>query len=249
MHMSVWEIDLNCDVGEGIGNEAELFPHISSCNIACGGHVGDLNSMRIIARLAKQHGIKIGAHPSYPDKVNFGREVMEISDSELMESIRGQLSDFEMILGEEECTLHHIKAHGALYNEIAKNAPLAEVYLESIKKYKENTILYVPYGSVVSAKAQKMGFSVWFEAFADRNYTKELQLVSRKKEKALILHPEKVLNHVLPMIKKDLVRAITGELLKIKAQTLCVHGDTDSALEILMYLSKELPNHQVRLRK
>ncbi|NAY90827.1 5-oxoprolinase subunit PxpA [Muricauda sp. JGD-17] len=247
--MKSWQIDINCDVGEGIGNETLLFPHISSCNIACGGHAGDIESMTEVVRLAKRYEVKIGAHPSYPDKQNFGREVIKLSDSALKDSIRQQMADFERVLRREKCSLHHIKAHGALYNQTAKEVHLAKVYLEALKTYKEKTLLYVPYGSIIAKIAKDLGFSFWYEAFADRNYTEGLQLVSRKKENALIQEPDKVLKHILPMIKQNQVVTVTGNIKEIKAQTYCVHGDTVSALEILMYLSKELPNHQVQLQK
>lgn len=245
--MNSFVIDINCDVGEGVGNEPDLFPYISSCNIACGGHAGDVATMHNIAALAQQHHIKIGAHPSYPDKVNFGREVMAIPTEELISSIKEQLATFIGVLKEINGQLHHIKAHGALYNETAKNEILAQTYLDAIVEYRDKAILYVPYGSTIAGLAADQGYTVWFEGFADRNYNPDLSLVSRKSDRALIHVPEAVLEHVLPMIKEQQVRSISGDLVPIKAQTLCVHGDTSSALEILMYLSKELPNHLVKI--
>ncbi|WP_222984293.1 5-oxoprolinase subunit PxpA [Flagellimonas meishanensis] len=247
--MKGWKIDISCDVGEGVGNEALLFPHISSCNIACGGHAGDRGTMTDVVLLAKKHKIKIGAHPSYPDKANFGREVINISGAMLKESIEQQLADFDEVLTAEDCTLHHIKAHGALYNQTAKDARLARVYLESLEGYRDQTLLYVPFGSIIAQMAVDLGFSIWHEAFADRNYMEDLSLVPRKERNAVIEEPEKVLEHILPIIKEDTVLTPTGKIKKIKANTLCVHGDTPSALEILMYLSKELPKHQVQLQK
>mgnify|MGYP001628281198 CR=1 FL=1 len=124
--MMQYKVDINCDVGEGVGNEADIFPYISSCNIACGGHAGDTETMYRVVSLAKQHRLKVGAHPSYPDKTNFGREVMDISNKDLVQSIQKQLSDFDAVLQQEEVTLHHIKAHGALYNQTAKDKELAK---------------------------------------------------------------------------------------------------------------------------
>lgn len=247
--MDVFNIDINCDVGEGVGNEADIFPYISSCNIACGGHAGDKETMRKIASLAKQNTIKVGSHPSYPDKANFGREVMDISKSDLKQSIKQQLSNFDKVLEQQGIPLHHIKAHGALYNQTAKDRELADVYLDAIQGYKQKAILYVPFGSVIAEQAVAQGFKVWFEAFADRNYNSDLSLVSRKQENALIEEPEAVLRHILPIIKNEEVLTINGEFSKIKADTLCIHGDTVSALKILMYLSKQLPQNQVRIQK
>lgn len=247
--MKSWQIDINCDVGEGVGNEAELFPYISSCNIACGGHAGDIQSMQGVVKLAKQHNIKIGAHPSYPDKVNFGREVMDISADELIQSIKNQLTAFDDVLKIENAPLHHIKAHGALYNQTAKDPETARIYLEAIKEYRERTIIYAPFKSEVAKMAEGEGFHVWHEAFADRNYSIDLSLVSRKNKKALIEEPKEVLAHIVPMIKNGTVLAIDGKSSEIQAKTLCVHGDTPSALEILVYLSRELPKHQVQIQK
>jgi len=130
--MGQFKIDINCDVGEGVGNEADIFPFISSCNIACGGHAGDQETMLKVAYLAKKHNLKVGSHPSYPDKANFGREVMDISDQNLIQSIRKQLADFDEVLKQEQISLHHIKAHGALYNQTAKDEELAKAYLDAI---------------------------------------------------------------------------------------------------------------------
>ncbi|MCB0371924.1 MAG: 5-oxoprolinase subunit PxpA [Muricauda sp.] len=247
--MKEFTIDINCDVGEGVGNEAAIFPYISSCNIACGGHAGDLESMKEIVQLAILHNTRIGAHPSYPDKANFGREVMDIPDHALIQSIKNQLSAFYEVLDELGGTLHHIKPHGALYNQIAKDEWLAEVFLKAVEEYRTTTILYAPFNSIIAQKASDQGWKLWYEAFADRNYNPDLSLVSRKDEKALIRQPKEVLNHVLPIIKEAKVKSVSGEFHKIKADTLCVHGDTASALEILMYLSKELPNHQVQIQQ
>jgi len=247
--MGQFKIDINCDVGEGVGNEADIFPFISSCNIACGGHAGDKETMLKVASLAKKHNLKVGSHPSYPDKANFGREVMDISDQDLIQSIRKQLADFDEILKQEQISLYHIKAHGALYNQTAKDERLAEVYLDAIADYKQKTLLYVPFDSVIARKAKEQGFNLWFEAFADRNYNADLSLVSRKEENALITAPEVVLKHVLPIIKKGKVQSVDGDLCDIRANTLCIHGDTVSALKILMYLSKELPKNQVEIQK
>lgn len=247
--MEKWTIDINCDVGEGVGNETSLFPLISSCNVACGGHAGDLQSMKTVVKLAKQHNIKIGAHPSYPDKPNFGREVMDISEAELRESISAQLEAFMRVLGMEGVQLHHIKAHGALYNETAKSESLAGVYLETVQKYKENALLYVPFGSVIAKMALDNGFKVCYEAFADRNYNSDLSLISRKQANALIQEPKKVLTHVLPIIKEGEIVTMEGEKIGIQVDTLCIHGDTPSALQILMYLSEQFPQYGVQLQK
>jgi Uncharacterized proteins, homologs of lactam utilization protein B len=247
--METFVIDINCDVGEGIGNEAQIFPFISSCNIACGGHAGTEESMSEVVDLAIQYGVKIGAHPSYPDRENFGREVLNIPNKMLIQSIKDQIWTFETILNQKKAPLHHIKAHGALYNQTAKDSELAKTYLEAVSAYRKKAILYVPFGSVVAELAMEMGFQIWYEAFADRNYNADLSLVSRKLPNSLIEKPSLVVEHVLPIIKNHKVKAVNNEFVNIEAKTLCVHGDTASALEILMYLSQELPKQQVQIQK
>lgn len=242
-------IDINSDVGEGIGNEAQLFPYISSCNIACGGHAGDSESIRHIAWLAQKHGVKVGAHPSYPDRENFGRLAMDISDAALKEAIEAQLNIFCQILFEEGIRFHHIKPHGALYNTIAKNSHLASVFLDAVERYRAEAVLYVPPNSKIAAEADRRGFRIKLEAFGDRNYEDNLGLVSRKLPNAVISEPKEVAEHVLLMVKKGMVRTVTGKNVPIKADTFCIHGDTPSAFEILVYLSKELPRHHVHLKK
>lgn len=241
-------IDINCDVGEGVGNEQELFPMISSCNIACGGHAGSRESIRHCLELAKQFNVKVGAHPSYPDKENFGRISIDISQNDLIKTIESQMQQFEAVREQMDIKLHHIKPHGALYNDIAKNETLATTFLKGIEAYKRGTVLYVPYASVIHRLAIKNGFTVLVEAFADRNYNKDLSLVSRKENNALITKGDEVLTHLLRMHNEKMVKTITGDKIEIEANTFCIHGDTPSALQILMYITKHLPEHNLQLK-
>ncbi len=242
-------IDLNCDVGEGIGNEAQLLPLISSCNIACGGHAGDEMTMREVIKLASQNNVKVGAHPSYPDKVNFGRISLDLPVDILFKSIQEQIKKLEEILNNGQMNLNHIKAHGALYNDLAKNKDLAIRFLNAVQQYKDKVFLYVPYGSEIAEEAIHRGFHIKYEAFADRNYNKDLSLVPRTHKHALIEEPEKVLEHLILMVEQQKVQTLNGEVSTIFADTFCVHGDTPNALQILMYLSKYLPNHQINIAK
>lgn len=242
-------IDINSDVGEGIGNEQQLMPLISSCNIACGGHTGDENTIRNTIRLALQNGVKIGAHPSYPDKENFGRKVIDIPSEKLQQSIQDQLGLFCRILNEEGGSLHHIKPHGALYNQIALDKELAQIFLDSIQEYKDSVYLFVPFSSEIEALAKGKGYKVLYEVFGDRNYNQDLSLVSRKNKNALITEPLNVLKHIKRMAINGLVKTVESKEITIQAETFCIHGDTPSALEILMYLQQELPNHQLKIAK
>ncbi|WP_372973086.1 5-oxoprolinase subunit PxpA [Muriicola sp.] len=247
--MNRWEIDINCDVGEGVGNEARLFPYISSCNLACGGHAGDVATMREVISLAKKHRVRVGAHPSYPDRENFGRKSMQMETEIFRDSIESQVKGLEDILREEGVEMSHIKAHGALYNDLAKNSELSEQYLEAISECRNGIPLYVPYGSAISIAAQHSGFECVYEAFGDRNYEDDLTLVSRESPQALITEPEAVLRHLLTMIVNSEVKTVRGHFRHIEAQTYCIHGDTATAYEILAYLSVEFPKHHIHLRK
>jgi len=185
MQLKASYINMNCDVGEGIGNEAALLPLISSCNIACGGHAGDTQSMRKVVALAKMHQVKVGAHPSYPDPENFGRTSMAMPKEALKQSIQEQIHALCIILEEEKMPLHHIKPHGALYNDAAKDPKIAAIILDAIAPYKKEVVLYAPYGSVIGKSAIAANYKVMYEAFGDRNYNKDLSLVSRSLDKAL----------------------------------------------------------------
>ncbi len=242
-------IDINCDLGEGLANDAELMPYISSCNIACGGHTGNESSMRATIRLAKKHKVKIGAHPSYPDTANFGRKTMELSPKQFRESIGQQLAVFGSIVEEEAALWHHIKPHGALYNELAKNAQLAAVFLDACGDFLKDRYLYVPFQSEIAALAVKSKLKIMVEAFADRNYNRDLSLVSRTSATAVITNPVKVLEHLVRMVHEGKVKTVNGDLVPLNASTFCVHGDTSSALEILMYLHQELPKYNIQFLK
>ena len=242
-------IDINCDVGEGVGNEAQLFPLISSCNIACGGHAGNVSSIKRIVGLAKKWNIKIGAHPSYPDKKNFGRTSMNIPSEALIKSIEEQIDRLFSIVQKQNIPLHHIKAHGALYNDIAANAALASTFLKAISKFGKDILIFVPFGSEIEKMAITQGYSIRHEAFADRNYNADLSLVKRSHPEALIQSPELVLKHVVQIVKFQKVRTLTTENVRILADTFCIHSDTPAAIKIVMYLSQELPNHNIRIKK
>jgi len=242
-------IDINCDIGEGNINENDLFPYISSCSIACGGHVGDKQSMLQALKLAKTYNVKVGAHPSYPDKENFGRVSLAISYDELKESIRQQISTLDNLMKNNNVSMYHIKPHGALYNDMINNKELSNIFLEAISNYKKTAYLYVPPKSIIEELAIKKGFKIKKEAFADRNYNLDLSLVSRKINDALIKDPKHVLKHIALMVGKNKIKTIEGNTVEIFADTYCIHGDTPSALEILTYLSKELPKQNIYIKK
>lgn len=229
-------IDINCDMGEGVNNEHLLMPYITSCNIACGGHAGDVQTMQSVVTLCKKYGVKIGAHPSYPDKENFGRESMQITAEKLSESIIQQIQALEKIVEDGDHNIHHIKPHGALYNDLVKNSSLANIFLDAIDSYKGKLTLYSPFGSIIATEALKKGFHVIYEAFADRNYNDDLSLVSRKNKNAVITESDQVIAHVSLMKSNGTVKTISGKEVHLKASTFCVHSDTDNAILIIQKL-------------
>jgi UPF0271 protein len=233
-------LDINCDLGEGLENDALLMPLIQSCNIACGGHAGDEQSMKNTINLAKKFNVKAGAHPSYPDRENFGRKVMEISMPSLKRSLKQQIFSFFQISKAEDYPMHHIKPHGALYNELAKNPKLAEMLVDLILSDFPNTILYCPPQSVIEKIAKQYGISVMLEVFADRNYHADYSLVQRNHPQAVITDPAFVLAHVENMLINKKIKTLEGIQISIKADTFCVHGDNPNALEILNNLRKNI---------
>lgn len=234
------QININCDVGEGINNESNLMPYIQSCNIACGGHAGNKKTMNFVVDLAIKYQINIGAHPSYPDKENFGRKTLMIKPSKFILSIRNQIAILHKIIKEKGSILNHIKPHGALYNDIAINNELSLIFLEAILPYKKDVKLYVPYNSVIEKNAIEKGFSIIYEAFADRNYNDDLSLVSRQDESAIITNSKLIFEHVYNILNAEQVTTITGTKKTLKATTFCVHSDTKNAVEIVktIFLNK-----------
>ena len=225
-------IDINCDVGEGIDNEHLLMPCISSCSIACGGHVGNMQTMATVVSLAKKHCVNIGAHPSYPDKENFGRVSMHLSQKALSKVVIDQIEALEKVAADFDLQLHHIKPHGALYNDLAKDNVLANNFLNTLQNYKKKYVLYVPYGSVIEKEALRRGFQVVYEAFADRNYHEDLSLLSRKENNAVITDVAQIIKRVLLMRNEGKVQTVLGKHMPIKVTTFCVHSDTKNAVDI-----------------
>ncbi|MFI1743353.1 5-oxoprolinase subunit PxpA [Thalassobellus sediminis] len=246
--MNNFSIDINVDVGEGMGNEPQLLPLVSSCNIACGGHAGDLETMHSVVKLAKQHRVKIGAHPSFPDRENFGRVKIDMSCAALFASLKGQIEDLQSILRNEHITLHHVKPHGALYNLAAEDKKAALVIIEVMKSFVEPIKLYVPFQSVIAKLAIENNIPIVYEAFADRNYNADLSLVSRTKKEALIHDTDVMFNHVYGMILNENVTAVTGGNVSIKAETFCIHGDNFNAVALLKKLRINLEKQGVEIR-
>lgn len=240
-------IDINADVGEGVGNEADLLPFLSSCNIACGGHAGDNDTMRSAALLAKQCDVKIGAHPSFPDAKNFGRLEMKISSEALLASLTSQVSQLLSILKSNNLILHHIKPHGALYNLANKDVAYATIVIALMKNFDSSVKLYAPYGALVARMAQERGIAVVYEAFADRNYNADHTLVARSQPNALIEDTAQLCGHVVNMVLNQRVTAINGTEIPIKADTVCLHGDHPQAQHHIKMLTETLKTKNIQI--
>jgi UPF0271 protein len=225
------EVSLNCDMGEGIGNDEAIMPFIHSANIACGYHAGDEETMKRTVELAMKYHVHIGAHPSYFDKENFGRTDIHIPLSEVYDLVTKQIHLLSEIAKTAGTNLHHVKPHGALYNMAARAKPLAAVVAFAVKDVDEKLELYGLSGSHLIEEAQKIGVKAVNEVFADRTYEDDGGLTPRINPGALINETGKAVQQVLQMIKKGTVTTVTGKLIPILAETICIHGDGEHAVE------------------
>lgn len=232
-------IHINCDLGEGGKYDEQLMPYISACNIACGGHAGNLESMHYTVGLALEQGVEIGAHPSYPDKENFGRKAMKFPSEELQRSLVAQILSLKQITEAAGGKLTHIKPHGALYNDAVKDEETAKIIIDSILEFEDKFFLFAPPKSVISELA-KDKIKVVYEAFADRNYNEDYSLVSRSDSNALIVKKEAVFNHLYTMFYEKKISCASGGKIACNASTFCVHSDTPDSVEIVKYLKQEL---------
>lgn len=239
------KIDINADVGEIVRNETLLMPYLSSCNIACGGHAGNAKIMEEVITLAKNNKVKIGAHPSFPDRLNFGRKALDISNQELFYTVKKQLIDLQKIVAFKNARLNHVKPHGALYNLVAKNAEKADIIIDVIKAIGLPISIYAPYKSVMANLAVKNGIDVKHEAFMDRSYNDDLSLVSRTDPHALLTNSEDIFNHLQRIICNQKVKTINGSLQTFKADTYCIHGDNMNAVDILHYITLKLKEKKI----
>ncbi|WP_323787677.1 5-oxoprolinase subunit PxpA [Psychroserpens sp.] len=240
-------IDVNCDLGEGIGNEALVMPYLSSCSIACGGHAGDIETMTSVAKLAKKHNVKIGAHPSFPDKENFGRTIVEMSSSDLYKSLEEQINSLIEVLELECVKLNHVKPHGALYNLASIDKKTAQIIVSVIKSIDKNLILYAPYQSMISKIAITDGLKVMYEGFADRNYNENLTLVSRQNSDAIIYDADQIFDHAFRMISDEKVKTKSGVEVELKIDTICVHSDHENVIENLKFFTSKLKQNSINI--
>ncbi|WP_010136224.1 5-oxoprolinase subunit PxpA [Ochrovirga pacifica] len=246
--MNIKKIDINADLGEGFLFDEELMQQISSCNIACGGHAGTENSIRATVRLAKKYGVTIGAHPSYPDPDNFGRKEMEITPSQLQKSIREQITSFINIAKQEGAIVRYVKPHGALYNKAAKDPITAQLLVDVIKEIEPSVALLGLSNSLLEDVAKKNYLLFLKESFADRRYHAKGTLVSRANPKGVIHQKEVVWKQVKSIVLDKELETIEGEKIKIEVDSICFHGDTPEALELLSYVCEQLTENQITIQ-
>lgn len=235
-------MDINCDLGEGLTNDAQIMPFIGSCNIACGGHAGDKNLMKTTVLLAKKYNVKIGAHPSFSDRENFGRKEMYVPTSKLIDQIIHQISKLKEITEKEGVALHHVKSHGALYNMAAKDGDIANAVIDAVQSFDDGLILYVPFRSLIANELKRKNLPFYYETFADRMYLDDLSLMSRKEPGAVIENPKIILKRVKQLIDLSTIKTVQGNNISIESDTICVHGENPNAAEIVKSLSTLIKN-------
>lgn len=241
-------IDLNCDLGEGIGTDELIMPYISSANIACGYHAGDEETIRKTIELCKKYHVAVGAHPSFPDRENFGRTDMHLPGQEIYDLIIKQIALVDKIARKLEVPLHHVKPHGALYNMAARDKFLAPFVALAVKDSDEHLILYGASCSHLISEGKNLGLKTASEVFADRTYNDNGSLTSRSKPGALIEDPDKSISQVLEMINTGVVTTITGKKIAIKAETICIHGDGVHAVEFAKTINETLKNNGISIK-
>lgn len=238
-------IDLNCDMGESygvynLGYDEEAMPYVTSINVACGFHASDPMNMLKTVRLARKYGVAVGAHPSFPDLVGFGRRVMAASLEEIQADVTYQIGALWGFCQAEGVRMQHVKVHGALYNVAEKDAAVSTAIAEAIKAIDPSLYMLCLANSAMVEGAKAAGVKYVEEAFADRAYTAQGTLVSRKQAGAVIHDVEEVAARVLDMVKQGAVTAIDGARVPIAAQTVCVHGDTPGAVAMIRKIRETL---------
>lgn len=239
------KIDLNCDMGESfgawrMGNDFALMDYVSSVNIACGFHAGDASVIRRTVEKAIEKRVAIGAHPSFPDLQGFGRREMKMSPAEITDVVLYQIAALKGICEAFGARLHHVKPHGALYNQAARDEKIAAAIVKAVKLIDENLVFYGLSGSFLISEAEKSSLKTASEVFADRTYQPDGSLTPRTLPTALIEDSEMSLRQVLQMINSQTVTAESGEIVGIKAETVCIHGDGAHALEFARAIYQKL---------
>lgn len=246
-------VDLNADLGESygrysIGNDANIIPLISSANVACGFHAGDpIVLIDTLQRIKNSGTTGLGAHPSYPDRQGFGRRHMDMTHEEVRAFLLYQLAAIEGMARTVGLSLNHVKPHGALYNQTFKDYALAQTIAKAVKEFNPNLKLMGLANNNLVKAGEKIGLQVIHEVFADRAYESDGTLVSRRKEGAMVTDTALAVNRVVRMVTEGKVTSIEGQDIDIKADSICVHGDGDKALDFVREIIQGLDNKGVKI--
>ncbi len=248
-------IDLNCDMGESfgaytLGMDHEAIRYITSANIACGWHAGDPQVMNRTVQMARDHGVGVGAHPGYPDLIGFGRRDMDCTPEELRDYIVYQIGALQAFCRVHGTRLRHVKPHGALYLTAVEKEAVARAVAEAIVSVDPN-LMFVALagakGEVMRRIGRDVGLRVVYEAFPDRAYTPEGTLASRRTPGAVIKDPAVAAERALRMAAEGKIIATDGTVIEIEAQTLCVHGDTPTAVDLVRTIRRTLESENIRV--
>lgn len=243
------KIDLNCDMGEGFATDALIMPLISSANIACGYHAGGGELLRQTIRLAMQHQVAIGAHPSFNDRQGFGRREMQISEEEIHQIVSDQVNSILKAAEAEGSRLSHVKPHGALYNMAAKDAMIADAISRAIKDVDSSLILYGLPNSASETSAFQYGLQFYREVFSDRTYTNNGRLTPRQQPHAMIETAEQSLAQVLQVILHETITSTEGQEISMKADTICIHGDGEHAVAFAQLIKQSLDQQGIAIKQ
>ena len=247
------EININCDLGEKSKHHSnkydpDLLEIVNSANVACGYHAGDDETMNQVIKISKNNGVSIGAHPSFKDPENFGRERMNLSESEIRKLIIDQYEILQKIALTYGEIVSHVKPHGALNNMACEDIELATILAKTIKDINKDIIYLVPTGSKMQEAAKKFDMKFACEIFADRNYEDDGNLVSRKKSHALITDPEQAKKHVLKMVQTQSLNCHSGKQIPCEIDSVCIHGDNLSSLATAKSIKKNLIENGLKLK-
>ena len=247
------EININCDLGEKSKHHSnkydpDLLEIVNSANVACGYHAGDEETMNQVVKISKNNGVSIGAHPSFKDPDNFGRERMNLSESEIKKLIIDQYEILQKIALNYGEIVSHVKPHGALNNMACEDIELAKILAKTIKDINKDIIYLVPTGSKMQEAAKKFDMKFACEIFADRNYEDDGNLVSRKKSHALITDPEQAKKHVLKMVQTQSLNCHSGKQIPCEIDSVCIHGDNLSSLATAKSIKENLIENGLELK-
>ena len=247
------EININCDLGEkskhhSNKHDPDLLEIVNSANIACGFHAGDEETMSQVVKISKKNGVSIGAHPSFNDPENFGRERMNLSSNEIKKLLIDQYEILQSIASNHGDKVTHIKPHGALNNMACEDLELSAIIAKVINEIDKDLIYLVPTGSKMEEAAKKLNMKIACEIFADRNYEDDGNLVSRKKSHALITDPEEAKKHGLKMVKTQAINCHSGKQIPCEIDSICIHGDNISSLETAKSIRKNLLDNKLKLK-